>query len=116
MIFVKIYVLMGTREKGNNGARTKPPSRKLIIKAKSKRQVRRYLKNPLAKTSAVIYFTGNDQRPFILSPKGGGISSGGEFKLTKKWKLSKDKLDRIFIIASEEDVLSDDGEGEEEDE
>lgn len=94
-------------------------TRKVIIKPASKRQVRRFLKEPLSRTSAVIYFTEKDRRPFLLGPDGGGISAGGEFRLTKKWRLTKDKLDRIFIIAAEKDaaeVAPEDGdppEGEE---
>jgi hypothetical protein len=101
-------MVMGMKKKGTSRAPQGPNSRKVIIKARSKRQVRRYLKNPLADRAAVIYFTEKDQRPFILSPGGGGISASGEFKLTKKWKLSKEKLDRIFIIASEADTLHED--------
>lgn len=77
-------------------------TRKVIIKPVSKGQVRRFLREPLSHTSAVIYFTEKDRRPFLLGPDGGGISAGGEFRLTGKWKLTKDKLDRIFIIAAEE--------------
>jgi hypothetical protein len=93
--------------KRNNSkdGQTGPRTRKVIIKPVSKRQVRRFLKKPLAKTSAVVYFTEKDHKPFILSPSGGGLSANGDFRLTKKWKLTKDKLDRIFIIATEEDSL-----------
>ncbi len=93
-----------------------PKTRKVIIKPVSKRQVKRFLKKPLAQTSAVVYFTEKDHKPFLLSPDGGGISVSGEFRLTKKWKLTKDKLDRIFIITAEEDSLEEEALDEEDEE
>jgi hypothetical protein len=102
------------RNKSKDG-QERPKTRKVIIKPVSKRQVKRFLKKPFAQTSAVVYFTEKDQKPFLLSPEGGGISASGEFKLTKKWKLTKDKLDRIFIIAAEEDALEDEEASEEAD-
>ena len=72
------------------------------------------MKKSLAKTSAVVYFTEKDHKPFLLSPGGGGLSANGDFRLTKKWKLTKDKLDRIFIITTEEDSLpEEENDGEE---
>lgn len=82
-------------------------TRKVIIKPVSTRQVKRFLKKPLSQTSAVIYFAEKDSRPFLLGPDGGGVSAGGQFGLSENWKLTKDKLDRIFIIASEKDVAED---------
>lgn len=96
---------MKDRRKSNPAVPAK--TRKVITKPASKRQVRRFLKEPLSKTSAVVYFTEKDQRPFLLGPDGGGVSAGAEFKLSDKWKLTKKKLDRIFIIASEEDLTID---------
>lgn len=101
------------RKKSNNG-QERPKTRKVIIKPVSKRQVKRFLKKQSAPTSAVVYFTKKDQRPFLLSPDGGGISADGEFKLTSKWKLTKDKLNRIFIITAEEDSLEEDEEASDE--
>jgi hypothetical protein len=103
------------RNNSKNG-QTGPKTRKVIIKPVSKRQVKRFLKKSLAKTSAVVYFTEKDQKPFLLSPGGGGLSVSGDFKLTKKWKLTKDKLDRIFIITAEEDSLPEEEDGGEEQE
>lgn len=89
------------REKDSSGP---AKTRKVIIKPISKRQVKRFLKEPLSHRSAVIYFTEKDHKPFLLDAEGGGISAGGDFRLTKKWKLTKEKLDRIFVIAAEDDV------------
>ena len=83
--------------KDNGGAQAR---RQVIFQPKSMREVRKYLKEPLARNSAVIYFTGKDRRPFLLGSKG-GISSHAEFKLAGKWKLSSDKLGRIYIIVDE---------------
>lgn len=88
-------------DKGNNG--DGPPKRQVVFKPRTVREVKRFLKDPLAKSSAVIYFADGDSKPFLLGPPGAGISSGAEFKLKKKWKLRKDKLPRIFIITNEDD-------------
>jgi len=89
-------------------------TKKVILKAVSKRQVKRFLKGPLSHKSAVVYFTERDHRPFLLGSNG-GISVGGEFRLTKKWKLKKDKLQRIFIITTEADIPPEDNLPDEED-
>ena len=100
------------KKKGN----TEPvKTKKVILKAVSKRQVNRFLKEPLSHKSAVVYFTERDHRPFLLGPNGGGISVGGKFQLTKKWKLKKDKLQRIFIITTEADIPPEDNLPDEED-
>jgi hypothetical protein len=94
--------------KKTNGRKEQTPAeptetRKVIIKPVSTRQVRRFLREPLSQRAAVIYFTERDHRPFILDGEGGGISAGGDFRLTNSWKLTKEKLGRIFVITAEED-------------
>lgn len=93
------------KKKGNTES---VKTKKVILKAVSKRQVKRFLNGPLSHKSAVVYFTERDHKPFLLGPNGGGISVGGEFRLTKKWKLKEDKLQRIFIITTEEDIPPED--------
>ncbi len=90
-------------ERGNGKNGGTPSRRKVIFRPRSKREVLRYLRKPLADTSAVIYFTEADRKPFLLDGDGGGIAAGGAFRLSDRWKLTRDKLERIYIIAAEED-------------
>ena len=94
---------MATGRYSKNVPALRPGFRKVMMKASSVRQVKRYLKSPFSDRSAVIYFTEKERRPFILTNRG-GISADGRYGLLKGWKLTKDKLDRIFIVAAVEDT------------
>lgn len=93
-----------TKGRGEKAPPGQAETRKVIIKPASTGQVKRYLKEPLSRRSAVIYFTEKDHRPFILDAEGGGISAGGDFRLASGWKLTREKLGRIFVIAAEGDA------------
>lgn len=75
-----------------------------VIKPKTTREVKKFLKPPLSNSSIVIYFTEKDKRPFVLTEDKEGISIQQEYKLTNKWRLTKDKLDRVIIVTSETDL------------
>jgi hypothetical protein len=74
--------------------------RQIILKPKSVRELRKYLKPPLSEVSAVIYFYGNGYRPFLLD-QSGGISSGAEYRLRDDFKIKSDMLDRIVVVTVE---------------
>lgn len=68
-----------------------------IIKPKSTKEVAKYLKPPLSKTSVVIYFAEKDNRPFMLDAEG-GISPKAEYRLSRPFEALNVKLDRITIM------------------
>jgi|GEM_PF-2914389 len=104
---------MATGKKSKNDPELRPGFQKVMMKASSMRQVKRYLKKPLSERSAVIYFTEKERKPFILN-NGGGLSADGRHGLLKRWKLTRDKLDRIFIVAAIEDTTKEAEKDEEE--
>jgi hypothetical protein len=92
--------MFGLGSRMGRAALTSDLRRQIVIKPRSVRQVKRYLKEPLSLCSAVIYFSEKDDTPYLLDPEG-GISSGGRFRLTENWQLSADRLERIVIVTSE---------------
>jgi hypothetical protein len=84
--------------------------KQIIMKPKSVRELKKYLKPPLSEMSAVVYFTEKNNKPFLLDREG-GISAKGEYRLPRNWKPSDEKLDRIFIITVEDHPHGDSTDG-----
>lgn len=82
------------------------PDRLTIIKPKTTKEVVKYLKPPLSKTSAVLYFAEKDNRPFILDAEG-GLSSKAEYRLSKPFEALGARIDRITILTMESNVKED---------
>jgi hypothetical protein len=79
------------------------PRRQVVFRPKSVGEIKKHLKPPLCNVSAVIYFTENDDMPFLLDSTG-GISAGAEYRLSRGWEPTRDKLHRFIIVTMEEYV------------
>ena len=81
------------------------PDRLTVIKPKTAKEVAKYLKPQLSKTSAVIYFAEKDNRAFLLDAEG-GLSSRAEYRLSKPFEALSAKIERITILTM--DTVKDD--------